>query len=635
MAYWAGGGASGWSGDGLPGGRPRSRSGRIDGWDYEELGKIYDFPLLARLGPFFSPYKVRAVIAVTMMVIASVTSYVQPFLMGKGVERLVSNLRAGTPESLAAATADVRDFGALLVGISVLSFVATYIQRRMTGYMGHGLLKNLRSKMFDHLNRLSLSFYDNQEVGRVMSRVTSDVVTLQELMTTGFLNVLADLVGLALVVFFLLALDVQLGLISLSVIPVLMVFLAFWQGYAARAFIRTRIAIAVVNSNLNENVSGVRVVQSLRRERENLAHFARLNRENLEANLDAARQQAIVMPVVEVLSSLATVLVLIVIGVRTFNGDLEPSKALGFSTAFLLYIQRVFNPVRDIVMQYTQLQRAMAGARRIFEVLDTQPEIEDIPDAIVLPDVRGRVDFNHVQFEYVPGVPVLRDFDLHVEPGETVALVGHTGAGKTSVTALVNRSYEITGGQILIDGVDLAIIERASLTSRMSVVLQEPYLFSGTVRENIRYGKLDASDEQMRAAARAVGADEFIEALPSGYDTMLQERGKNLSIGQRQLISFARAIIADPRILILDEATANVDTHTERLIQQALATMLKGRTSFVIAHRLSTIRSADRIVVMQAGRIVETGPHDALLAQDGIYADLYRMTFAGILADEG
>ncbi len=635
MAYWAGGGAAGWSGDGLPGGRPRSRSGRIDGWDYEELGKIYDFPLLARLGPFFSPYKVRAVIAVIMMIIASVTSYVQPFLMGKGVERLVANLQAGTPQSLAAASEDVRNFGVLLVSISVISFVATYTQRRMTGYMGHGLLKNLRSKMFAHLNRLSLSFYDHQEVGRVMSRVTSDVVTLQELMTTGFLNVLADLVGLALVVVFLLALDVQLGLISLSVIPVLMVFLAFWQGFAARAFIRTRIAIAIVNSNLNENVSGVRVVQSLRRERENLAHFARLNHENLEANLDAARQQAIVMPVVEVLSSLATVLVLIVIGLRTFNGDLEPATALGFSTAFLLYIQRVFNPVRDIVLQYTQLQRAMAGARRIFEVLDTKPEIEDVPGAVVLPDVQGRVDFNHVQFEYIPGVPVLRDFDLHVEPGETIALVGHTGAGKTSVTALVNRSYEITGGQIMIDGIDLRTIDRASLTSRMSVVLQEPYLFSGTVRENIRYGKLDATDEELRAAASAVGADEFIEALPDGYDTVLQERGKNLSIGQRQLISFARAIVADPRILILDEATANVDTHTEKLIQQALATMLKGRTSFVIAHRLSTIRSADRIVVMQNGRMVEIGSHDALMAQDGIYADLYRMTFAGISADEG
>jgi ABC-type multidrug transport system fused ATPase/permease subunit len=336
-----------------------------------------------------------------------------------------------------------------------------------------------------------------------------------------------------------------------------------------------------------------------------------------------------------VLSTVASALVLIVIGVRVFNGSLGAGEALGFAVGFLIFIQRFFNPVRDIVLQYTMLQRAMAGAHRIFQVLDTRPEIVDPPNALVLPDVEGRIDFEHVDFSYVPNQPVLRDFDLHVAPGETVAFVGHTGAGKTTVTALVNRSYDIEGGAILVDGHDLREIERASLTRRMSVVLQEPYLFSGRIADNIRYGRLDADDEDIVAAARAVGASEFIERLPNGYDTVLHERGQNLSVGQRQLLAFARAIIANPRILILDEATANIDTHSERLIQQALRTILKGRTSLVIAHRLSTIRSADRIVVMREGRIVELGSHIQLIAEDGVYADLYRMTYRGSESTNG
>ncbi|MYD65652.1 MAG: ATP-binding cassette domain-containing protein, partial [Chloroflexi bacterium] len=294
-----------------------------------------------------------------------------------------------------------------------------------------------------------------------------------------------------------------------------------------------------------------------------------------------------------------------------------------------------FNPVRDIVLQYTMLQRAMAGAHRIFEVLDTEPEIVDPPDAKVLPDVEGRIDFNEVDFSYVKNVPVLRKFDLHIEPGETIAFVGHTGAGKTTVTALVNRSYDIEGGSILIDGTDLREIQRASLTRRMSVVLQEPYLFSGTIADNIRYGRLDATDEEIADAARAVGAHDFVDRLPAGYDTELHERGANLSVGQRQLIAFARAVIAEPRILILDEATANIDTHSERLIQQALRTILRGRTSLVIAHRLSTIRSADRIVVMRDGEIAEIGSHEELIAADGIYADLYRMTYRRAEDEDG
>ncbi len=633
MAYWGGGGAGGWSGGigGQRGGRGAqvdmtNRRG-IDGWDYDELGKVYDTALIGRLIPFITPHKWRAIIALIATVTLSITSYAPPFIMALALERIIDAVAADTPESLDQAVADTQFYGLLLVGLAALMFVAAMVQRLMTGYIGHHLLRDLRSMMFGHLNKLSLSFYDREEVGRIMSRVTSDVVTLQELMTSGFLNVLSDILGLTIIIIAVYLLDPVLATVSLAVIPFLFIFMVVWQRYAARAFIRVRQAIAIVNANINENVSGVRVVQSMVREETNLEHFDNLNEQNRQMNLDAAKLQASVMPLVEILSTVATIFVLLVIGLRAFDGALTGAEAGSLALGFTLYIQRFFNPVRDIVLQYTMLQRAMAGAHRIFEVLDTEPEIVDPPGATVLDDVEGRVDFEHVKFSYIEGVPVLRDFDLHVEPGESIALVGHTGAGKTSVTALVNRSYDIQGGRILVDGHDLTTIERASLTRRMSVVLQEPYLFSGTIRENIRYGRLDASDEDVENAARAVGADEFIEQLNEGYDTVLHERGQNLSVGQRQLISFARALVAEPRILILDEATATVDTHTEQIIQRALATMLKGRTSFVIAHRLSTIRSADRIVVMRAGEIVEIGNHDELMAADGVYADLYRMTF--------
>jgi ABC-type multidrug transport system fused ATPase/permease subunit len=634
MAYWGGGGASGWSGHGA-GGPQRGRGAQvemvnrrgIDGWDYDELGKVYDLALVKRLVPFITPHKWRAIGALISMIVFSIASYAPPFIMALAVERIAAATLENTPESLARAVSETKFFGLLVVGMAVVMFFSSMVQRLMTGYIGHHMLRDLRGMLFAHLNKLSLSFYDREEVGRLMSRVTSDVTTLQELMTSGFLNVLADLIGLAIIVVLVFLLDPMLAVMSLSVIPVLLLFMVFWQKFAARAFIRVRQAIAIVNANINENVSGVRVVQSMVREERNLEHFESLNEQNKQMNLDAAKLQASVMPLVEVLSTVATILVLFVIGLRTFDGALAAPKAAGLALGFTLYIQRFFNPVRDIVLQYTMLQRAMAGAHRIFELLDTEPAIVDPPGALVLEDVEGRVDFEHVQFSYIEGVPVLRDFDLHVEPGETVALVGHTGAGKTSVTALVNRSYDIQDGRILVDGHDLTEIQRASLTRRMSVVLQEPYLFSGTVRENIRYGRLDASDEDVVRAAVAVGADEFISQLRDGYESVLHERGQNVSVGQRQLISFARALVAEPRILILDEATANVDTHTEKIIQQALAMMLKGRTSFVIAHRLSTIRSADRIVVMRNGEIVEIGDHDELMELDSVYADLYRMTF--------
>jgi ATP-binding cassette subfamily B protein len=405
--------------------------------------------------------------------------------------------------------------------------------------------------------------------------------------------------------------------------------MVYWAKLARAAFMKTRISISALYGNLAESISGVRAVQSMSREAENSRRFDKLNEENRVSNNWAAFLSSAVMPAIELAVAVATAAVLIVGGMRAINADdLNIAHLFVVLTAFTVYVTRFFDPIRELIMQYTMFQRAMAGGERIFEVLDTKVRITDKADAVELETVEGRVDFDHVYFHYIEGVPILEDIDLHVQPGETIAFVGHTGAGKTTITSLVSRGYEVTGGAIRIDGHDIRDIKRRSLTRHMGVVLQQPYLFTGTVRENIAYGRPEASLEAIVEAAKAVGADDFISRLEDGYDTHLQQRGQNLSLGQRQLISFARAILAQPRILVLDEATAYVDTQTEVIIQAALRKLLQGRTSFVIAHRLSTIREADRIVVLDKGRMVEIGSHDQLLEQDGVYANLYRMTYA-------
>ena len=521
--------------------------------------------------------------------------------------------------------------GLLFVGVTILHFGANYVQFVYIPKVGQGILYSLRTGMFNHLQELSPSFFHRTPTGRIMSRSQSDVLQLQETFEL-IVQSLSDILSLVGIIIIMLVIDWQLALVTMSILPVLFFVLGYWQKFARHSFMRIRRAIAMVNGEYNQNITGVRVVESFNRQEANMEHFDELNSEHLNANLEASRYSGALQPFVEVLMGVGMGFGVVLVGGIMFNnGNLEWAVLL----AFALYIQRFFEPVRHLTMQYSQLQRAMAAGVRIFEVLDLKPEVVDKPGAITLPEIKGEIKFEDVDFQYVDGIDVLKGINLHIKPGENVALVGSTGAGKSTLVTLIHRFADVTSGRITVDGHDIRDVTRHSLVSQMSMVLQEPYLFSGSVADNIRYNYEDASDDDVVAAAQTVGAHDFIMALGQGYDTVLAERGVNLSVGQRQLLSFARAVVGNPRVIILDEATANIDTHTEVLIQRALQRVLRGRTSIVIAHRLSTVRNADNIVVLDHGKLVEMGNHEELLAKKGgVYARLYAVNYGLPIDDD-
>ena len=573
----------------------------------EDQGRIYDHAVVLRLMGYMRPYRRRLIVTAFAVFVYTGTVVAVPWFVKLIID---SYIRKGDLSGLDLVVM-------VFIAVAGLQFVSSYIHLRLMAFVAQRLLYNLRMDLFRHLQRLSMAYFDRHETGRVMSRVQNDVQALQEFLTIFVLS-LADALSLVGIIVVMFTMNLRLALISLSVVPILFVLLIVWQRYARGSFVRVRQAIAVVNSELQENISGVKVVQSLNREQANIRRFDVANHRHLEANLEAGRFTATLMPSVEVLTGVGLALVVF------FGGSmvLEDSLEVGVLVAFALYIQRFFEPVRNLTMQYSELQRAMASGARIFELLDVKPEIVDGPDNVQMPEVRGQIAYRGVEFQYAEGPPVLSDINLEFSPGETVALVGPTGAGKTTLTALLLRLYDVTQGRVEVDGHDVRDVTNESLVRQMSIVLQEPYLFSGSVKENIRYSHTEATDEQVIEAAKAVGAHDFITNFASGYDTELQERGENLSLGQRQLICLARALAANPRILILDEATSNIDTHTEVLIQRALNEVLRDRTALVIAHRLSTVRNADRIVVLDQGRVVEQGSHDELAASGGLYARL-------------
>jgi len=579
------------------------------------LSKSFDPQIARRLWVFMRPYRWKYLLGIIYALLQSVAVSSGPYL-----------IKIALDEGVALGdVAALRNTVLMYIGMIGLQWLMIYVRVNLVAKVGQLIIFNIRTKLFKHLQDLSLSFYSRYSVGRVITRVINDVSVLRQFVTWAIVASARDVFVLTGIVVAMILMDLRLSLITFTVLPVMIGLTIAFQTLARANYRLVRASVSWVNSVLAENVNAVRVVQAFSRQGLNYNFFREeVNTNNLNLNLKSARLSSTFFPAIDFLGSIATGLVV------WFGGQavLRQEVTAGVLVAFVLYISRFFGPIRSLSMRFDQMQSAMAGGERIFTLLDASPEVRDESDAQVLPKIVGDVEFKDINFNYLDDdIPVLEDINLKVNAGQTVALVGKTGAGKSTMIKLLSRFHDPTDGQVLVDNINIRSITQQSLRQQMGIVLQDPFLFNGTVADNIRFGSLESSDEEIRQAAEAVGADTFISKLRDGYDTHVEEGGVILSVGQRQLISFARALLASPRILILDEATSSVDTQTELIIQAALARLLQGRTAFVIAHRLSTIVNADLIVVLDEGRIVEQGRHRDLLNKNGQYARLYKMGF--------
>jgi ATP-binding cassette subfamily B protein len=570
---------------------------------------------LMRLGRYLLESKFQLALVVVLVILGTVLSIIGPYLLGVAIDSYI------TKGDLVGLTWIVL----LMFGVYLGTWFAQSAQGVLMAPISQKALRTLRKNLFEHLQTLSLSFFDRRTHGELMSRLTNDIDAINQALTQNVTQLAGSILSLIGILIAMFALNVWLALGSLTVLPIMVLITIFIGRKSMAGFRSLQAQLGRLNGRVEEVLGGERVVQAFRKQRTVLDEFDKDNLAVRDAGIGAMSYAFVILPLVNVMSNLSIAVVAGLGGWMTVMGWIT----VGLVASFITYARNFVQPLRQLADLYNSIQTALAGAERVFEIMDEKAEIADKPGAISLDDIRGDVVFDHVDFSYVPGVPVLKDMSFHAEPGQVIAFVGPTGAGKTTMINVLGRFYDIQGGSIKIDGIDIRDLDRESLRRQLGTVLQDNFLFADTVMENIRYGKLDATNEECIEAAKLANADQFITRLPQGYKTLLTERGSNLSQGQRQLLAIARAVIADPRILILDEATSSVDTRTELRIQQALLKLMEGRTSFVIAHRLSTIRKADQVLVIKDGVIVERGSHESLLAQKGFYYNLYVSQFKG------